>query len=92
MTPNMLKPDGSPDQLVLDGLDCPGLYNVTEKTLRRRSLLERFETSPKTESAFYIAFNTLSCNDVCFLMSVFRVEDDWELFRSLCREYKVREA
>ncbi len=88
----MLKPDGRPDQLVLNGLDCPQLYSKPERTLRRRSLLVRFDESRKAESAFWLVFNTLSWNDVTFLMGVFRVESDWALFRALCREYKVRVA
>jgi hypothetical protein len=88
----ILKPDGRPDQLILDGLDCPQLYSESERTLRRRSLLARFENSPNTESAFYLAFNALSWNDLAFLEAAFGVEDDWALFRRLCREYRVREA
>ena len=92
MSPRMLKADGRPDQFVLDGLDCPQFYTKGEELVRRRQLLARFVDCPKTESAFYLAFNTLSTNDVSFLMGAFRVASDWALFRTLCREYGVRQA
>lgn len=92
MSPRMLKADGRPDQFVLDGLDCPQFYNQQERATRRRNLLVRFADAAKTETAFYLAFNTLAVNDVAFLMSDLGIESDWALFRKLCRTHNVKVA
>ena len=92
MTTHMLKPDGRPDQLVLPGLDCPALYSQDEARARRRQLVQRFDAAQKTESAFYLVFNALSTNDLAYLSTTFGLDADWELFRMLCRLYKVMEA
>ena len=92
MTTHMLKADGSHDQMVLPGLDGPTLYSPTERAKRRRDLLGVFEDAHKTESAFYLAFNRLSRNDVAFLMADLAIDDDWALFRRLCRDFKVKVA
>ena len=92
MTTHMLKRDGRPDQFVLPGLDCPQLYTKSDSQRRRRALLGRFEATAKTESAFWLTFNALTTNDVAFVQAIFGVDDDWALFRRLCRAYKVRQA
>jgi len=92
MTNTMLKEDGSVDQMVLDGLDCPSLYPKSEQPKRLRWILAKFEASHRTESAFYLTFCSLHRNDVSYLMGAFDLDRDWDVFRRLCRTYQVREA
>ena len=90
MNIKMLKDDGSVDQMVLPDLDSPSLYNQTESEKRARWILSNFEETHKTESAFYLTFNRIDRNDIAFLKSLWKLENDWAVFCKLCMIYKIR--
>ncbi|UCC96310.1 MAG: hypothetical protein JSW66_10735 [Phycisphaerales bacterium] len=52
--------------------------------------LKHFEKTPRTEAAFYIRFQTLSPVDKKVLLAFYELEDDWKLFRKICRYYAVK--
>ena len=88
----MLKDDGSIDQMVLPDLDSPKLYNQDEANKRQRWILSHFDKSHKTESAFYLEFCRLDRNDIAFLKAFWQLEDDWAVFRRLCKLHKIKVA
>ena len=92
MSLKMLKDDGSIDQLVLPDLDSPKLYNTLEASKRHQWILSHFAKTHKTESAFYLTFCRLDRNDIAYLKAYWHVESDWEVFKRLCRLYKIKIA
>jgi len=92
MSVNMLRSDGSLDQLVLPDLDSPSLYTKEEANRRVHWILAHFKESHKTESAFYLTFCRLERNDIAFLKAYWSLENDWDVFRNLCRMYKIKVA
>ena len=92
MSIKMLKDDGSIDQMVLPDLDSPILYNSDEKNKRARWILSHFDNSHKTESAFYLVFCRLDLNDIAYLKAYWQLERDFEVFKRICRMYKIKVA
>ena len=92
MSLKMLKNDGSPVQLALPDLDSPSLYTKEIANKRAHLIISKFDKSHKTESAFYLTFCRLDLNDIAFLKAYWHVESDWEVFKRLCRLYKIKIA
>ena len=92
MITNMLRDDGSVDQMVLPDLDSPSLYTKEEANRRAHWILSHFEKSYKTESAFYLTFCRLDLNDIAFLKAYWQLEADWAVFKRLCRLHKIKVA
>ena len=92
MSVNMLREDGSVDQMVLPDLDSPSLYTKEEANKRAKCILSHFDESHKTESAFYLTFCRLDRNDIAYLKAFWQLEDDWAVFRRLCSLHKIKVA
>ena len=92
MSTKMLRDDGSLDQMVLPDLDSPSLYTKEEAQKRAIWILDHFERTFKTESAFYLTFCRLDRNDIAFLKAFWNLADDWAVFKRLCRLHKIKEA
>lgn len=92
MSINMLRNDGSVDQMVFADLDSPSLYTKEEANRRSHWILSHFERTFKTESAFYLAFCRLDLNDIAFLKAYWQLERDWAVFKRLCKMHKIKFA
>jgi len=92
MSIKLLKDDGSIDQMVLPDLDSPSLYTKDEAQKRAKWILSHFDKSHKTESAFYLTFNRIDRNDIAYLKALWNLEEDWAVFRRVCRLYKIKFA
>jgi len=92
MTTNMLRNDGSVDQMVFADLDSPSLYTKEEANRRAHWILSHFEKTHKTESAFYLTFCRIDRNDIAFMKAFWNLECDWAVFRRLCFIHKIKVA
>jgi hypothetical protein len=68
------------------------LYTTIEASKRARWILSLFHKSHKTESSFYLTFCRLDRNDIEFLKSYWKLEDDLTVFIKLCSIYKIKTA
>lgn len=92
MSVKMLRDDGSVDQMVLPDLDSPCLYTKEDANKRAKWILSHFDDTHKTESAFYLTFCRLDLNDIAYLKAFWQLERDFEVFKRLCRLYKIKVA
>jgi hypothetical protein len=92
MKTDMLNPDGSINQLALPDMDGPNLYTKTDAERRALHIIGKFKDVHKTESAFYLAFCRLTLNDRAYLLAYWRLERLFDVFKRICKLYKVHAA
>ncbi len=60
-----------------------------ERHRRSWATLKWFEDTPKTEDEFYLRFQDLPDEDATFLKSFYNVNEDWDLFRTICKFWNI---
>jgi len=48
-----------------------------------------FDSTPKTQAAFYDRFQELADEDATFLKCFYDIADDWDLFKMICKFWNV---
>ncbi|MBN2312577.1 MAG: hypothetical protein JXM79_01520 [Sedimentisphaerales bacterium] len=51
-----------------------------------------FHDTPKTESAFYLRFQTMSAEEKAILSDFWHVKESFDLFSHLCKWWAVKQA
>jgi hypothetical protein len=64
--------------------------NLTEKKKSIYEIMKFFKATPRTESAFYLRFQKMSKEDIRLLMSYYYAEEDWQVFKRICKFWNVR--
>jgi hypothetical protein len=59
---------------------------------RAHEILKFFEDVPKTESAFYLRFQSMNIEDIEFLKSFYKETEQWRVFCKICSFFNVKVA
>jgi len=57
---------------------------------RIHKILYAFQQTARTEVAFYLQFQRMPGQDMQTLMYFYEVEDEWKVFKRICRFWSVK--
>ena len=55
-------------------------------------ILIGYQDIPKTESEFYLRFQTMDLEDIEYLKHYFNVDEQWKVFEKICIFFNVKVA
>ena len=64
--------------------------SLTEKQKTIYDIMKFFKQTPRTEGAFYIRFQKMPQDDIRLLMSFYDVDEDWHVFKRICKFWNER--
>ena len=67
---------------------------LNEKLCEKRKsiydIMKFFESTHRTESAFYLRFQKMSKDDINLLMNYYEIEEDWQVFKKICIFWNIK--
>jgi hypothetical protein len=53
-------------------------------------IMKFFESTPRTEAAFYLRFQQAKQSYIQLLMSYYGIQEEWQVFKKICKFWNVK--
>jgi len=63
---------------------------ISKKQKTLYDLMKFFRNTPRTESAFYLRFQLMDPADISMLMTLYAVDEEWDVFKIICKYWNVK--
>ena len=64
--------------------------NLTKKQKSVYDIMKFFNKTQLTEGAFYLRFQLMPREDLQLLKSYYNAEEDWQVFKLICKYWNVK--